>query len=385
MPARKRKTWSGRVYLGRGEDGQQQFWWVGRFATRRERDDAVARARTERPWETAPAAGEATCDEWADRFLARMESGALRTRAGRTFKHSSIDTARSSLRAFRAEFGGRAPGSITRVEAENWAAVVPPSKLPIVIALMNDLYRAEVIDRNRFLGLSRRAVGRGQQRPPSEDEMLLLLDGCGALGDGYAPMMRALFTFGVYTLMRPGELMAVYWEDIDLQAGANGRADVRQRLYRGRMDLPKSNRERTIAIVAPARAALDSLLETPGYYPHGFVFRNKTGGQLTAPTLTAYWKEVRARSRLEHDFYVATKHFGVWFLKVRLGLPDAAIAAQAGWSEAAVTKMVETYAHAVDERRLDELDRAFDRAAGGGVSDATSDAGGVVSPDSAGV
>jgi hypothetical protein len=42
-----------------------------------------------------------------------------------------------------------------------------------------------------------------------------------------------------------------------------------------------------------------------------------------------------------------------------LGLPDAAIAAQAGWSERSVTKMVETYAHAVDERRLDEIDAAF--------------------------
>ena len=38
---------------------------------------------------------------------------------------------------------------------------------------------------------------------------------------------------------------------------------------------------------------------------------------------------------------------------------DAVIAAQAGWSEKAVTEMVATYAHAVDERRLDELEAAF--------------------------
>jgi hypothetical protein len=47
-------------------------------------------------------------------------------------------------------------------------------------------------------------------------------------------------------------------------------------------------------------------------------------------------------------------------MKVIRNLPDAAIAAQAGWSEQAITKMVATYAHAVDERRLDEIDRAFD-------------------------
>jgi hypothetical protein len=68
---------------------------------------------------------------------------------------------------------------------------------------------------------------------------------------------------------------------------------------------------------------------------------------------------VRARVRIDSDFYICTKHYGVWFMKVRLGLPDAAIAAQAGWSERSVTKMVETYAHAVDERRLDEIDAAF--------------------------
>lgn len=363
MPANKRKSYEGRVFLGRDEDGKQIYQWVGRFPTKRERDDAVARARTERPWENEPGPDEQTCEVWADRYLERMESGALRTKSGRRYKASSIDTRRSGFRAFCAEFGNRTPGSITRVEAENWAARTSTGKLPSVIALMNDLLRAEVIDRNRFAGLAPRAIGRRDQRPPSEDEMVLLLDGCGALGEAYAPIMRAMFTFGAYTLLRPSELIALDWGDIDLDAGAHGRALVRRRFYRGEMDLPKSNKERTITITAPARAALDSLLALRGYYPTGFVFPNKTGGMLTPPTLTAYWKEVRARSRLEHDFYMATKHYGVWYLKVRLGLPDAAIAAQAGWSERAVTEMVATYAHAVDERRLDEIDRAFERDA----------------------
>jgi len=84
-----------------------------------------------------------------------------------------------------------------------------------------------------------------------------------------------------------------------------------RRLYRGRTDLPKSNKERTITPVPPARAALDSLLELPGYYSHELVFRNKSGGQLTVPLLTMYWKEVRARSRIDRDFYMSTKHYGV--------------------------------------------------------------------------
>lgn len=89
------------------------------------------------------------------------------------------------------------------------------------------------------------------------------------------------------------------------------------------------------------------------------MFRNKTGRQLTEPTLTAYRKEVRARARLDHEFYMATKHFGVWYMKVRLNVPNAAIAAQAGWEESTVEKMIRTYAHHVDERRLAEIDAAF--------------------------
>jgi hypothetical protein len=65
------------------------------------------------------------------------------------------------------------------------------------------------------------------------------------------------------------------------------------------------------------------------------------------------------RSRVDRVFYSATKHYGVWFMKVRMNLPDAVIAAQAGWSERSVTKMVETYGHATDDRRLDEIDAAF--------------------------
>jgi integrase len=358
--ARKRKTWTGRVYLGQGADGKQLWHWVGRFPTKRERDDAVAKARAERPWEKDAPPDQWTVNAWADRFLARMESGGLRTRGGRRYKDSSIDTARSSLKTLRAEFGSRALGSITRVEAEDWAAKVPPSNVPMAVTLFEHARLARLVDRNEFERLSKRSEGRRNERPPSEEEMVLLLDGCSALGDAYAPMMRTLLTFGAFTLMRPSELIELDWDrDIDLDAGANGRARVQRRFYRGKTDLPKSNRERTITIVAPARDALDSLLDIPGYYPTGFVFRNKTGGRLTAPTLTAYWKEVRARSRVDLDFYTCTKHYGAWYLKVVLRLPDAAIAAQAGWSERSVTKMVETYAHAVDERRLDEIDAAF--------------------------
>lgn len=128
---------------------------------------------------------------------------------------------------------------------------------------------------------------------------------------------------------------------------------MRRRLYRGRTDLPKSNREREFALTPPAR---DVLLKLPER--EGFVFRNKSGEQLTQPTLTAYWKEVKARAGLGFDFYMASKHYGCWYMKVKLGLPNHVIAAQAGWSEKSVEKMVATYAHS-EVGALDAIDAAW--------------------------
>jgi hypothetical protein len=229
-------TWVGCTSAS-ARTGSSSGIWVGRFELKRDRDAAVTKAKVEKPWLKDATGTPITVDEWADRYLARMESGALLTKGGRRYKHSSIDTAQSALRALREAFGNRPLGSITRVEAEDWAASVTPGKIQPAVTLMNEAYRAELIDRNRFEGLGRRVEGRRNEPPPSEDEMLLLLDGCAALGD-YAPMIRALITFAAFTLMRPGELFALDWEDIDLDAG---RVYVNKRLYRGRTDLPKSN------------------------------------------------------------------------------------------------------------------------------------------------
>ena len=45
--ASKPKQFEGRLYLGRDESGREQYEWVGRFATVKERDEAVMRARLE--------------------------------------------------------------------------------------------------------------------------------------------------------------------------------------------------------------------------------------------------------------------------------------------------------------------------------------------------
>jgi integrase len=151
---------------------------------------------------------------------------------------------------------------------------------------------------------------------------------------------------------RQQELFALEWSDIDFDSM---RVDVRRRLYRGRLDLPKSNKVRRVALTPPAR---DALLGLPSRQAGGLVFGSKTGKRLTQPTLTGYWGLVQARAGLEFDFYLSTKHRCVHYMHADLGLAPRLIAAQMGWQLAGVLKLLETYGHG-DVGALEEIDRAF--------------------------
>jgi integrase len=249
------------------------------------------------------------------------------------------------------DFGTRPLGSITWIEAMNWAERVPVGVTGVVVTCLNAAVDAELIERNRFRGLGRRGRGRADQAPPTEEELGLLLRACDTHG-WYAPQMRSLITFAAYSGMRPGEIFALEWSDVDLKAM---RIDVRRRLYRGHLDLPKSNKPRRIALTPPAR---DALLGLPSRREGGLVFRSKTGKRLSQPTLSGYWGKVLARAGLDFDFYLATKHWCVHYIHAELGLAPRVIAEQMGWTLAGVLKLLAVYGHG-DVGALEESDKAF--------------------------
>jgi integrase len=202
--------------------------------------------------------------------------------------------------------------------------------------LFNAAVDAELIERNPFRGLTRRTRGRSDQHPPTMEQMDRLIAGCTALG-WYAPQMKALLIFAAYSGMRPGELFALEWPDIDFDAM---RIHVNRRVYKGRVGLPKSNKVRTIALTAPAR---DAILGQPTRQDGQLVFRAKRGGRLSQPTLSGYWGQVLARAGLDFDFYLATKHWCVHYMHAELGLPPRVIAEQMGldapWGAAAADRL----------------------------------------------
>ncbi len=351
---RKRKgknPWEGRIYLGRDEEtGTQLFHWVGRFATKRERNEAVREARNRLAEEAAEELP--TCDEYVDRFLAD---------AWRRLKRSTAESYEERLQRFREDFAGRRLGQRRR-EAKDWVngegrweeeGPVSSGEVQAVVTLHNHAIDEDdlPLERNPYRKLGKRTKGRSEEAPPTPEQFEKLLDACSVLGD-YAPMMRALMLFAAFTLMRPSEIFPLERTDLDFQAMRLRKA---RRLYRGVLDEPKTGPV-TIALTPPAR---DAVLGLPDKGP--LVFYSKTGKRLSQSTLSGYWAQVCAAAGLHFDFYLATKHYGVHYMWTKLGMSRRAIAAQAGWSLRTVDKMLSIYGHG-DVGALEEVDAAFERA-----------------------
>jgi integrase len=159
-----------------------------------------------------------------------------------------------------------------------------------------------------------------------------------------------MLAFCAFSGVPAGEAIALDWADVNLPAL---RVHISKRLYRGEVDLPKSNQTRMIALTPPARDALLTLPEREGP-----VFRSKSGGRLCAPLLSSYWRDVQIKADLSFNWYLSTKHTCVHYMKVRLNLPNHVIAEQMGWSERSVEKMIATYGH-TSVGALEAIDAAF--------------------------
>jgi integrase len=361
-----KKKWQGRIFLGRDENGKQQYHWVGRgYRTRKERDEAVARERVRLETEGCECKGckamgnrgpsrssLPTVGEQVDRYLADYKK---RTRT------SSMHSQETRLRPFRKDFADFRLDQVSRADIKDWAAgegrwseqgPASPSHLQGIVSFWNwtIVEDEKPITKNPARGMGVRTKGRGEQAPPTEKEFDQLIEGCAALG-AYAPMMRALFLFAAFELMRPSELFELKESDVDFR---RSRIAKSRRLYRGDVDEPKTGRK-VIALTPPSRKVIAPILPGDG----GYIFRNKSGDQLKQAMLNLYWGKVTARAGLDFDFYHATKHYGVWYFWTQLGLSDRAIAAQAGWSLKTVDKMLETYGHGV-VGALEEVDAAFE-------------------------
>lgn len=120
-----------------------------------------------------------------------------------------------------------------------------------------------------------------------------------------APLWQAVYRVALTTGMRPGELRALRWEDIDQQQGA---IRVRRTMTRDAEDRPvvgtqtKTGRERTVTLAPAAAEALEQWrreqaalqLAAKRWQDGGYVFTAQHGGPLPATTWQQWHKRIIA-------------------------------------------------------------------------------------------
>ena len=276
---------------------------------------------------------------------------------------------RERTRAFVDAYGDRPMRSIDhRVVAQWLHGGRNLGTVPALRACFNDARRPQagmLIDHNPFasLGLSR-GRGRKDVQPPDQAQTARML----AAAEQLTPYSFAAYLLtAVWSAARPGELDALKWVDVDLQAETI-RIERQWNVRLRRITEPKHGSRRTIAMTEPVR---QRLLELP--HESEFVFTTIRGTHYTPSSRNLHWNRVRCAVEFGNvDLYTATRHYFGWYALNVLELPAHVIALQLGHQDGG--KLVsELYGHpdaAIARERTREAFRstAEVRAIRGGVA-----------------
>jgi integrase len=217
--------------------------------------------------------------------------GSYQGRTSRGIRPETIADYRNDLDRVAVPFFGRMklaaiePRDIKRLAAELAAQGLRPGSvrnlLAPVRALLATAFEEGVIRSNPAAGLRvGHQVGDDHDgclaKALSEDELRAFL---AEIPEEW----RLFFTFLAHTGLRIGEAVAVTWGDIDF---GKRRLNVRRRLYRGRLDAPKSRYgRRAIRLTEGLSQALWRLRGTSS--DEALVFTSATGSYIDASNLMA--------------------------------------------------------------------------------------------------
>lgn len=150
-------------------------------------------------------------------------------------------------------------------------------------------------------------VQKDEMRPLDQEQARRLLDTAGQSGpDGAPDRFHALYVLAIHTGMRPGELLALKWEDADLEAGI---LSINRTLsISGEFAAPKTAKSRrrirlTAGSVAALRAHRKRQLEermrlSSLWRDHGLVFPSTVGTPLNYRNVARAFKDLLKRASL---------------------------------------------------------------------------------------
>jgi len=304
--------------------------WVGTYDREREARAAGRHAEEEVARWRGRQGGALTVADWAGSWLT------LRPR-----QKASTNTAYAEqTRLFVERHGRLRLHQVTRELTLAWL-VDHRWTLNGLRAMFGDALRASLVDTNPFAGLRLRGSrGRRDLDVLSREQVHELADAAVAVwGPHVGPQVRALIVVAAYVGLRPSELYALSWSDIDLRAQevlVAWQYDHRNRLF----TLPKNGQRRRVVLPAAAGEALSALTRqvAPRVVRGGeesapLVFRAARGGAMSGRTHHYYFQPVRcAAGRPGMDFYELRHACASWLFN-DLELPAQDVAHQLGHTD----------------------------------------------------
>ena len=160
-----------------------------------------------------------------------------------------------------------------------------------------------MVGRNVCEAVDRPQVQRKEVQPLDARQAKKLLDTARGAGD----RLEALYILAVHTGMRPGELLGLKWEDVDLrEVGASLR--VNRALSGGKFAPPKTKRSRrridlgaasVAALKAHRKRQLEERMQKAGLWEdQGLIFPSGVGTPLSHHTVVSAFKKLLNRADL---------------------------------------------------------------------------------------
>lgn len=336
MSAKIRKRgnrWVTTVYI-RGH----RTWVSGE--TRAELEDNLARALGER-------ARAKNRSEPVDNFARRWTRDYPR-RKDSTNTHNAERIAKLAT-----DFAGVLLCDVTRPQARAWA-LANRSRWKTARAMFSDAVRDDLADSNPFMGLRLDAVTRGRRDlvAPTETDVQKLAEIAGDVWGDYGTRVYAnLILTAAYTGMRPGELYALRWDDIDWQTAAI-RVERQYNHRTGVITTPKNGLARIVPLVPVAHRALNTVPRQSDE-----VFFTAQGARFSGRIQHYYWHPVRcAFGRPDLDFYALRHAFGT--MLANRGVAPYDIAQAMGHQDGGKLAM-QTYIHVTERDARARIHAAF--------------------------
>ena len=162
-----------------------------------------------------------------------------------------------------------------------------------------------LIPRNAAEAVRPPKLKRDEIQPLNADQVRALLKSAAEAGD----RLYTLYTFAVRTGMRPGEMLALRWSDVDLEANGNVTVRVNRALSDGKFAAPKTPRSRriTLALATALRShrkrQLEERMKKAGLWEdHDLVFPSSVGTPKSQRNLNQEFKLAAKRAGLPDHF-----------------------------------------------------------------------------------